>query len=310
LAARLDETESSMPLAIKLGSAPINWGIEDAGPTNPLPSEVLNAVQEDGYQGLELGALGYFGLTSAAILAQFRARKLAVVTTWYDVDLTRPLDKVTSEELTLICGFLKDGNANVLLISDKMDPRRLEVVARVHEFPDVQWNDAQWARVPRTLTEISDLAAQYGLTVAVHPHVGTHIETGDEIARVAEIIADLPIKFCFDSGHILIGGSDPIAFLDRQGPNIIHVHAKDVDGKLLEEVKAGRQTYFEAIGNGLYCDLGTGLVDWQGFANGLRAVNYSGWVVAEQDQLLKPGSRQPFISDARNRVFLTNLLLT
>lgn len=299
-----------MPLAIKLGSAPINWGIVDAGPTNPLPSDVLNAVAADGYQGIELGTHGYFGLTSAAILAQFRARKLAVVTTWYDVDLAQPLSQAVREELTLICGFLKDGNSTVLLISDKMDPRRLEAVGRVPEFPQLLWSAADWARVPETLMEIQDLASQWGLTIAVHPHVGTHIETGDEIARLIAAIAGLPIKLCFDSGHILIGGSDPIAFLNAQGANIVHVHAKDVDGEILEELKAGRQTYMEAIGNGLYCDLGTGLVDWPGVAAGLKAAKYSGWVVAEEDQILKPGSRQPFISDAKNRVFLTNLLLS
>lgn len=299
-----------MPPQIKLGSAPINWGIVDAGPANPLPSDVLNTVAEDGYQGIELGAHGYFGLTSAAINAQFRARKLAVVTTWYDVDLSRPLSKSVREELSLICGFLRDGNASVLLISDKMDDRRLEVVARVHQFPDLLWTEADWKQAPKTLAELNELASQFGLTVAVHPHVGTHFETGDEVSRLVDVISGTPIKLCLDTGHLLIGGSDPIALLDAQGANIVHVHAKDVSGPMLEEVKAGRQTYMEAVGNGLYCDLGTGLVDWKGLAAGLAKAQYSGWVVAEQDQVLKPGSRQPYQSDAKNRVFLTNLLLT
>lgn len=298
-----------MPSAIKLGSAPINWGIEDASIRNPLPSEVLNAIAADGYQGVELGAHGYFGLTSAAINAQFRARKLAVVTTWYDVDLSQPLSTTTTEELTLIFGFIKDGSASVLLISDKINAKRLEVVARVQDNPEVFWSEADWAQVPHTLMEIQELASQWGVAIAVHPHVGTHIETDEEIARLVEVIAELPVKLCFDSGHILIGGSDPIAFLNAHGADIVHVHAKDVDGGVLEEVRAGRQTYLEAVGNGLYCDLGTGLIDWQGIAAGLQAVKYSGWVVAEEDQILKPGSRQPFLSNTKNRIFLTNLLL-
>ena len=299
-----------MPLPIKLGSAPINWGIVDAGPQNPLPSEVLNTVQADGYQGIELGAHGYFGLTSAAINAQFRARKLALVSTWYDVDLSRPLSDAVREELSLICGFLKDGNSTVLLISDKVTPARLDVVARVEDHPETDWSEAHWAQVPETLMDINELAAQWAVDIAVHPHVGTHLETGAEIARLVEIIGGTPIKLCFDSGHILIGGSDPIALLNAQGENVIHVHAKDVDGALLDEVRAGRQTYMEAVGNGLYCELGTGLVDWAGVLAGLKAANYSGWVVAEQDQILRPGSRQPFQADARNRIFLSNLLLT
>jgi len=232
-----------------------------------------------------------------------------VVTTWYDVDLSQPLSTTTTEELTLIFGFIKDGSASVLLISDKINAKRLEVVARVQDNPEVFWSEADWAQVPHTLMEIHELASQWGVAIAVHPHVGTHIETGEEIARLVEVIAELPVKLCFDSGHILIGGSDPIAFLNAHGADIVHVHAQDVDGGVLEEVRAGRQTYLEAVGNGLYCDLGTGLIDWQGIAAGLQAVKYSGWVVAEEDQILKPGSRQPFLSNTKNRIFLTNLLL-
>lgn len=292
----------------EIGSAPINWGIEGVVDGNPDPGEVLDAVTNDGYAGCELGAHGYFGLTADDILGHFAQRRLAVVASWAGVDLARPLAPDTAEELRLIASFLEAGGSRVLLISDKMTEERIGVAARVDRFPESWWTDDEWSQVPRTLGQILDLAGEFGLQVAVHPHVGTHLETGPEIRRLLDLTEGTPIRLCLDTGHIQIGGSDPIALLRRDGSRLAHVHAKDVDAALLEEVRAGRQDYFQAIGNGLYCDLGAGIVDWPGLRAGLDACAFSGWVVVEQDQLLKPGSRQPYESNTKNRHFLRSLL--
>jgi inosose dehydratase len=293
---------------IELGSAPINWGVEGVVPGNPDPNEMLAAIAADGYAGCELGAHGYFGYETEAILAAFRRHRLALITSWYGVDLATPLDPSTAGELRLIASFLQAGGATTLLISDKMTPQRVGVVARVDRHPETWWSDADWQQVPATLLQIHELVARFGLQVAVHPHVGTHLETGVEIRRMLDATAGGPIKLCVDTGHTLLGGSDPIALIEQEGDRLVHVHAKDVHGPLMAEVREGRQDYFEAIGNGLYCDLGLGLVDWQAVKRALASCDYAGWVVAEEDQLLKPSSRQPYESNTLNYRFLSDLL--
>ena len=89
-------------------------------------------------------------------------------------------------------------------------------------------------------------------------------------------IAGTPVRICLDTGHLLLGGSDPIALLRDIGDRVVHVHAKDVDGAMLARMRSGEIDYFAATGQGLYSDLGTGIVDWLGLRDGLAAFGFSG----------------------------------
>jgi inosose dehydratase len=296
-----------MSNGVKLSAAPIDWGVAELVEGNPEPVELLDWVAAAGYAGCELGTHGYFGFRSEEILNLFRPRNLAVVASWYDVDLSKPLDPASAAEIDLICSFLQAGGATVINISDKIVPERAAVVGRVPSFPETWWSDEQWARVRPTLLEVHEVTSKRGVSVAVHPHVATHIETGPETRRLIEAIAGSPVRLCLDTGHLLLGGSDPIALLNQVGDQIVHVHAKDVDGPMLAKLRAGEVDYFAATGLGLYSDLGTGIVDWTGLRDGLDAFGYRGWVVAEQDRLLVPGSRIPFDANKRNYRFLAGL---
>jgi inosose dehydratase len=296
-----------MSMGVRLSAAPIDWGVGALVSDNPTPDALLDCVKDSGYAGCELGTHGFFGFDAGQILGYFQPRGLEVTASWYDVDLSKPLTAESAAEIDLICSFLQAGGANVLNISDKVVPERVAVVSRVDQFPETWWNDEQWKQVPHTLLQINELTARRGITVAVHPHVGTHVETGEETRRVVDASAGTPIRICLDTGHLLLGGFDPIELLNQVGDRVVHVHAKDVDGRMLACLQSGEIDYFAATGQGLYSDLGTGIVDWQGLKSGLDSFGYSGWVVAEQDRLLVPGSRIPFEANKRNYDFLADL---
>lgn len=296
-----------MASSVRLSAAPIDWGVAALVDGNPDPDELLDWVAATGYAGCELGTHGYFGFDAESILAKFRPRKLAVSASWYDVDLARQLASDSATEIDRICSFLQAGGANVLNISAKILPERTAVVARVDRFPETWWSDDDWAQVPRTLAEIHEVTSARGVTVAVHQHVATHIESAAEVVRLVDAVAGTPIRLCLDTGHMLLGGADPIALLREHGDRVVHVHAKDVDGAVMRRVRAGEIDYFAATGQGLYADLGTGVVDWTGMRDGLAAVAYAGWVVAEQDRLLVPGAREPYEANRRNYAFLAGL---
>ena len=117
----------------------------------------------------------------------------------------------------------------------------------------------------------------------LHPHVGTMIENGEEVQRVLE---GSSISLCLDTGHLLIGGTDP-AQLTRQAPErIAHVHFKDVNASIAEKVRSGRLAYSEAVKQGMYRPLGTGDVDVEAIVKHLLRRRYDGWYVLEQDTIL------------------------
>ena len=85
------------------------------------------------------------------------------------------------------------------------------------------------------------------------------------------------------------------------------VHAKDVDGTILNRLRKGQTTYREAVRDGLYCDFGEGVVDWDGIARGLDQAGFAGWVVAEQDRELQQDDPRPAASLRHNRGFMRDL---
>ena len=117
--------------------------------------------------------------------------------------------------------------------------------------PDL--DEAGWTTLLTNLDRLTSLAAARGVRAVLHPHVGTMIERGPEVQRVLEGSA---ISLCLDTGHLLIGGTDP-AELTRQAPDrIAHTHLKDVNDQIAAQVRSGRLTYTEAVRQGMYRPLG------------------------------------------------------
>ena len=144
-------------------------------------------------------------------------------------------------------------------------------------------DDDGWDLLLGNLDRISDRAAEHGVRAVLHPHVGTMVENGDEVQRV---LGGSSISLCLDTGHLLIGGTDP-ADLTRQAPDrIAHTHLKDVDSQIADKVRAGRLSYTEAVVEGMYRPLGTGDVDVAAIVNTLQGNGYAGWYTLEQDTIL------------------------
>jgi inosose dehydratase len=157
-----------------------------------------------------------------------------------------------------------------------------------------------WSTLFDNLDRLSAAAAARGITAVLHPHVGTMVEKPDEVQRVLE---GSGISLCLDTGHLLIGGTDP-AELTRQVPErIAHTHMKDVDNRFARRVQAGELTYTEAVREGMYRPLGSGDVDVAAIVSYLEGHGYDGWYVLEQDTILPtdPAGEGP-VGDVRTSV--------
>ncbi len=289
---------------IRAAAAPINWGVWRLDPMAPAPDDLLDTVVNAGYGGCELGPLGYLASEPDDVARRFAPRGLELVAAYVATDLARPLQPEFLADAASTAAILAAGSGKVLLLGDAMSDARAEVTGRVERFPETWWTDEEWRRVRANIKAVDDLASGHGVTLAVHPHAGTHIESGREIDLVFGGPGGEAPRLCLDTGHILIGGADPVAVLGRYGDRVALVHAKDVDGPLLDRLGAGETTYRDAVGDGLYCDFGDGLLDWGGIADGLAHAEFAGWIVAEQDRELLKGDPRPAASLRRNRDFL------
>ena len=168
-------------------------------------------------------------------------------------------------------------------------------------------DDDGWDMLLANLDRVARLAEGRGVRAVLHPHVGTMIEKGNEVQQVLD---GSWISLCLDTGHLLIGGTNP-AELARQAPErIAHLHLKDVDSSVAAKVQSGRLTYSEAVAQGMYRPLGTGDIDVPAIIEHLRGRGYDGWYTLEQDTILieEPTDQGPVEDVATSADYLRSVL--
>ncbi|HEY7816323.1 MAG TPA: TIM barrel protein [Nakamurella sp.] len=260
----------------RIAGAPISWGVCEVpnwGHQLP-PQRVLAEMQEIGLSATELGPDGFLPADPRQMAATLDAHRLTAVGGFTPVLMHRPDHDPMPEIDQILAGYDATG-AKTLVLS---------AVSGLDGYDSRPQLDADgWALLLRNLDRISARAAEHGVGATLHPHVGTMIETGDEVQRVLE---GSEMSLCLDTGHLLIGGTDP-AELTRQAPHrIAHTHFKDVDNTVADKVRSGALTYYEAVAQGMYRPLGTGDVDVAGIVTTLQANGYTGWFTLEQDTIL------------------------
>jgi inosose dehydratase len=284
----------------KIAGAPISWGVcEVPGWGYQLsPDRVLTEMTEVGLAATEFGPDGFLPADPAAMAELLAARHLTAVGGFTPV----VLHEASHDPVPAIDRLLDSydaSRADVLVLSaatggDGYDTR-----------PDL--NESGWKTLLGHLDRLTALAARRGVRAVLHPHVGTMVERGDDVQRVLE---GSGISLCLDTGHLLIGGTDP-AELTRQAPDrIAHTHFKDVDDTIAAQVRSGRLTYTEGVRRGMYRPLGGGDVDFAAIVSHLRGRDYGGWYVLEQDTILteEPRDEGP-VSDVRTSAdYLRQLL--
>jgi inosose dehydratase len=154
-----------------------------------------------------------------------------------------------------------------------------------------------WETLLSNLDKLSALAASHGVLATIHPHVGTMVENADDLERV---LHGSSIGLTLDTGHLLIGGVDPVELAVKHTERVRHTHLKDVDAAWAARVQAGEVTYTDAVRQGMYRPLGAGDIDLATIVGTLEKAGYDGWYVLEQDTILpdRPTGEGP-VADVR-----------
>ena len=261
---------------LKIAGAPISLGVCEvpARGYQLTPQRVLAEMRDVGLAATELGPEGFLPSDPDELTALLDSNRLSCVGTFAPV-LLHDAEHDPLPDIAGPLGALLACGADVLVLAaatgtDGYDSRPM-------------LDDDQWARMLGNLDRLAAEAARNGVLAVLHPHVGTMVETHGDVDRV---LAGSQIKLCLDTGHLLIGGTDPLQ-LTRQVPGrIAHAHLKDVDAALAAQVQAGELTYTEAVRKGMYTPLGGGDVDIAGIVMALRDNGFDGWFVMEQDTIL------------------------
>jgi inosose dehydratase len=264
------------PLVERIAGAPISWGVcEVPGWGVQLPAErVLDEMRSVGLKAAEFGPEGFLPADGAERARVLRAHGLDPVGGFVPVVLhdatSDPLGVVDRE----LDAFVEAGAGTLVLAA-------ATGLSGYDERP--QLDAAAWRTLLTHLDRLAERAAERGVRATLHPHVGTVVERRDEVLRVLE---GSSIPLCLDTGHLVIGGTDPAELAATAPERIAHTHLKDVDTAWADKVRAGQVTYTDAVRAGIYRPLGQGDVDIAGIVRRLEDAGYDGWYVMEQDTVL------------------------
>lgn len=273
---------TSHHIPVKIAGAPISWGVcevPDWG-YQLSPERVLTEMNTAGLSATELGPEGFLPSDPAELTALLDRHNMACVGTFAPVVLHRsdydPVNSVHS-----ILDSLAAVGASTLVLAAATGTEGYDSSSSSDSRPKL--DERQWRTLMTNLDRLGRAAAERGITAVLHPHMGTLVQTKDEVDR---ILSGSITPLCLDTGHLLIGGTDPLQLAKTVPGRIAHVHLKDVNAALAEQVRSGELTYTQAVAQGLYTPLGSGDVNIAEIVSTLRRYAFEGWFVLEQDTIL------------------------
>jgi inosose dehydratase len=238
-----------------------------------LPRErVLSEMRELGLKASELGALGYLGDEPDKIRALLSTFSLGAVGGFVPVALHDPAVREQAQQDAERAARLLQGSGGTYFVT--------AVVVDQDWSTPFDLSSGQWDDLVAGLAMVDQVCARHGLTQVLHPHVGTLVERAE---HVAEVLERSDVQWCLDTGHLAIGGVDPVSFATDHADRVGLVHLKDVDLSLAPAVINHEVTLLDATRAGLFRSLGQGDVDVAGVVRALEARGYAGWYVLEQD---------------------------
>jgi len=285
-----------IPFKDRVASAPISWGIcEVPGWGKMLPTDrVLQEMTDLGIKATELGAPGFFPDAAAGITSKLDEFGMQLLGGFTPLVLHEPSFKAASiAEARRVAKLFQETGANNFVTAVVVDPD--------WSLPS-KLSPEQFKHFISMLGVIDEICEEHGLQQVLHPHVQTLVETKDDINKVLD---NSSVTWCFDTGHVAISGFDPLDFATAAADRIGHVHLKDVNLGMVEQVLARDITLMAATQAGLFTNLGQGDVPIAEIVLKLEAAGYQGWYVIEQDTAITgaiPEAGGGPISDVRTSV--------
>jgi inosose dehydratase len=307
---------------IRIANAPCSWGtLEFKGLKGERIGyeQMLDELVETGYVGAELGDWGFMPTDPPALRFALAGRNLAMVGAFVPVALkyAERHEAGVAEALRyarLLAAVAETGPdawSPVIVLADHNGAEPLRTAHAGRVTPGMGLSDAEWRVFTQGAEKVARaVKAETGLRTVFHHHCAGYVETPAEIVRLLDMTDPGLLGLVFDTGHYLYGSgaNDPavvLAGLESLAGRVWHMHFKDCQPEIAARARSESWDYFTAVQNGIFCELGSGNVDFASVTDWMRKRAFEGWIVVEQDVL--PGMGAPKVSAGRNRAFLAGL---
>jgi inosose dehydratase len=276
-------------MSIRIGINPLTWTIDDlpeVGGETSLET-CLTEAKAAGFQGVELGCK--FPRTAPELKAALAPHGLALVSGWYSTNLLERDADAEFEAMRPHRELLSALGSDVVVVAETTRCIHGDRRARLSQRPVLAASD--WPRFAERLEQLGERLADAGLTLAYHHHMGTVVQTEDEVDRLMDSCDD-PVRLLLDTGHLTFAGGDPVRAANRHADRIAHVHCKDVRRPVLERCLNRDSSFLDAVLAGVFTVPGDGSVDYPAVLAPVARAKFRGWLVveAEQDPAVAPSA--------------------
>ncbi|MYL51455.1 myo-inosose-2 dehydratase [Halobacillus litoralis] len=268
--------------AVKLGICPIGWtndDIPELGKENTF-EQCVSEMALAGFQGTEVG--NKYPKDTKDLKKALELRQMEVASAWFSSFLTtRPYEET---EMAFIDhrDFLHEMGAKVIVVSEQGHSIQKEDVPLFEDKP--HFSEQEWDLLAKGLERLGDRAQDKGMEIVFHHHMGTGVQTKEEIDKLMQMTDENKVSLLFDTGHLYLSGEDPLDVLKLHLPRIKHVHLKDVRDPVAEQVRNENLTFLDGVRRGMFTVPGNGDIDFSSVFETLAHLDYRGWMLVEAEQ--------------------------
>lgn len=268
---------------VKLGIAPIAWtndDMPDLGAENTF-EQCVSEMALAGFTGCEVG--NKYPKDPAVLKAALDLRGLRIANQWFSsFVLSKPMEEV-EKDFVAQCRFLKAVGADTIGASEQSYSIQGQMHTPVFECKYVMVNK-EWDRFAKGMNRLGEIANSMGMKLVYHHHMGTVVQTAEEVDRMMEMTDPDKFSLLFDSGHLAYCGQDYIEVLKKHVNRVKHVHLKDIRPDVVKKVKDEKLSFLQGVRAGAFTVPGDGCIDFKPIFDILDGAGYKGWMIVEAEQ--------------------------
>ncbi len=281
------------PQKVRLGITPTGWSNSDDLTIDlvpPIPyQQILSEMELSGFKGSQ-GA-PKFPKDVEKLKAELELRNLTIsepwVGTYFTITAYKDSEAIFQEQRKLFqeqMDFMKNFDSNVIVVAELGGAVHQQPIEPLNNRP--KFTDEQWTALTEGLDKLGAEATANGMVLCYHPHVGTGVETLEDIDRLMAGTKSENLKLLLDTGHLYYAGVNPLVVAQKYGDRIKHVHLKNIREKELKKAKLQGKSFLTAIRDGIFTVPGDqgGIIKFEPIFKALAEANYEGWLMVEAEQ--------------------------
>lgn len=268
---------------VKLGIAPIAWtndDLPDLGKENTF-EQCISEMALAGFTGSEIG--NKYPSDEAELKKALELRNMEICNCWFSTFLISKPFEETEKEFIKKVDFLRNMGAKVIGVSEQSYS-----IQGMQDEPvfgnKYVMNDEEWKHLCDGLNRLGKVAKERGITLTFHHHMGTVVQSAEEVKRMMNHTDPEYVNLLFDTGHFAYCGEDPLEMVRLYGPRIRHVHLKDIRKEVVEQVKNEKKSFLDGVRMGTFTVPGDGVIDFDPIFEELSKIGYEGYLLVEAEQ--------------------------